>query len=354
MFLHPTHLLSSVFSILTMDISLPMRQLIIRHHQAGLNLSQISRALNISRRSVKRIIQLQESSGGLSTRRHNCGGHNRLPQRTERALARASRLDPRATARQLAQSVGAPALEVDVSTIRRSLRRSGIHSFRPKKAPFLSPSQCRVRFLWAKNHETWSSEDWTRVVFSDETAIDICPPRSQYVHRQRDAPISRDHTASHRPFLKKVMFWGCISAAGPGPLIPITGTLNGTKYVDIIEQHLLPHVEAWFGSDPFLYQQDNAPCHKTQRVTQVLAAHHVTTLDWPPYSPDLSCIENIWSMLKSKLHVHQHITRQNLIDRAVDIWENDEDIRKACLTLIVNMPRRIRECIASKGGYTHC
>lgn len=342
-----------LFLILIMDISLSIRELVIHNHQAGLNLSQISRTLHISRRSVKRIINLQETSGGIFSRRNNCGGHNRLSQRTERALARASRIDPRATAHQLAQSVGGPALEVDVSTIRRSLRRNGIHSFRPKKAPCLSPSQCRVRFLWAKSHENWSEADWARVVFSDETTIDICPPRTQYVHRRRDAHISQRHTASHRPFLKRVMFWGCISILGPGPLIPITGNLNGTKYIDIIEQHLLPHVEAWFGNDPFLYQQDNAPCHKAASVAQVLATHHITTLDWPPYSPDLNCIENMWSMLKRKLHVHQHVTRQNLIDRAMDMWENDEDIRKMCLSLIESMPRRIRECIASKGEYTH-
>jgi transposase len=338
---------------LTMDTPVNIRNLVIANYRAGMSQRQISRVLNVSQPTCCRIIHLFETTGSTSSNRANCGGHNRLPTRTERALRRSSTANPRATARQIAQDVGGHALSVDISTIRRSLRRSNIYTHRPWKSPSLSKAQCRVRLAWAKRHRTWTAEDWAHVVFSDETAIDVCPSRVQFVRRLRGTSITQAHTTSHRPFLQRVMFWSCISAAGPGPLIPIQGTMNATVYIDTMHQHLLPHCNVWFPRGDLLYQQDNAPCHTALPVTQFFEDNNISTLQWPPYSPDLNCIENLWAMLKRKVHLSSWSSKQQLIEVATRIWENDDEIRDSCLHMIQSMPRRIQECIASKGQYTH-
>jgi hypothetical protein len=83
-------------------------------------------------------------------------------------------------------------------------------------------------------------EQWAHVIFSDETAIDVRPPRVQYVRRRLGTRITQLHSTSHHPFLSCVLFWGCVTAVGPGPLIPITGTMNSKRYVDVLQQHLIP------------------------------------------------------------------------------------------------------------------
>ena len=295
---------------------------------------------------------MHETTGITATKRSNCGGHNRrLSDRTERLLIRASRRNPRATSRQLAQSVGGSAMEVNTCTIRRSLMRNGIVTC-PLKSPSLSPQQCHVRLQWCLKHQHWNVSDWAWIIFSDETAVDLCPPRTQFIRRRAGDCITQEHTRPHRPFMLKVMFWGCISIFGTGPLIPIVGTMNSKKYVDTLV-HLKTYSDIWFPDADFCYQQDNAPCHKTATVKQFFSEKGIHILDWPPYSPDLSCIENIWSLLKQKLHTSQYFTKKELISSAINLWENDEDIRQACLHVIQSMPRRIQECITSRGGYTH-
>jgi transposase len=40
-----------------------------------------------------------------------------------------------------------------------------------------------------------------------------------------------------------------------------------------------------------LFMQDGAGVHRAQAVTEFLDCHHINTIDWPPYSPDLSPID---------------------------------------------------------------
>ena len=77
------------------------------------------------------------------------------------------------------------------------------------------------------------------------------------------------------------MFWGCITSEGPGPLVPIQGTMTAVKYREILERHILPIANS-FGEEEWWYQHDNAPCHSAVIVREFLEGHHVNVLDWPP------------------------------------------------------------------------
>jgi hypothetical protein len=82
------------------------------------------------------------------------------------------------------------------------------------------------------------------------------------------------------------MVWGCFGFQGTGPLSVIQGTMNGIKYMDTLNQHLLPQLNQWHPEGGGIFQQNNAPCHKAASVMQMLANAGVQVLSWPPYSPD--------------------------------------------------------------------
>ena len=51
--------------------------------------------------------------------------------------------------------------------------------------------------------------------------------------------------------------------------------------------------------------------------------------------------------------VHQQAanSRQQLIARALYLWQTDEELREACHTVIRSMPERLRKLQQARGGY---
>src|SRR6185312_8139279 len=87
-----------------------------------------------------------------------------------------------------------------------------------------------------------------------------------------------------------------------------------------------------------IFMQDNAPVHMANHVQGWLREwagdNGVELLDWPPYSPDLNPIENLWKVLKERiakrypelatLKTNKESLRR-LERAAIDIWEDIED-----------------------------
>ena len=217
----------------------------------------------------------------------------------------------------------------------------------------LTDAHKRRRLSWAHAHRDWTAEQWSRVIWSDETKVmiqDNCP---QYVRLVDGHSMTDEHYLKTFKHPLSVMVWACFSARGTGRMHIIEGNLNTEAYLrDIVDRRVQQQLADWFPGGDGIFQQDNAPAHVSVRAKEHFAKLGITLLDWPPSSPDLNPIENLWSIIKRRLRIMNVNSKQQLIDNFIHVWNRDEEISQICANLVNSMPNRIRDCITAKGGQT--
>ncbi len=102
------------------------------------------------------------------------------------------------------------------------------------------------------------------------------------------------------------------------------------------------------------FQQDNAPCHKAQIISDWFLEHdnEFTLLKWPPQSPDLNSIEHLADVEEREIRIMdvQPTNLQQLRDAIMSIWTK---VSEECFQhLVESMSRRIKEVLKAKGGPT--
>ena len=74
-------------------------------------------------------------------------------------------------------------------------------------------------------------------------------------------------------------------------------------------------------------------------------------LCWPPNSPDLNPIENLWKLVKDLLQKHKKSKNQQEMAATIQaVW--DEVPLEHIQDVIANMPSRKQAIISTRGGST--
>ena len=116
------------------------------------------------------------------------------------------------------------------------------------------------------------------------------------------------------------MVWGCMAVSGIGKLKLVSEMMNGTKYIDVLENQMLPSACSLFSDNDWIFQDDNAPCHCAKKVQHWYGTHKVEQMDWPAQSPDLNPIENLWNRVSCIVSKNKPKTRRELIEQVSAAW----------------------------------
>jgi transposase len=91
--------------------------------------------------------------------------------------------------------------------------------------------------------------------------------------------------------------------------LALPGATNGDTFLQYVERALVPELRP---GNVVIF--DNLPAHKVVGVQQAIEAVGARVLRLPPYSPDLSPIENCGSKVKTAIRGESPRTRDDLYD----------------------------------------
>ncbi|GFW04737.1 transposable element Tcb2 transposase [Trichonephila clavipes] len=187
--------------------------------------------------------------------------------------------------RQLSSATGTT---VSRQTVYRRLGHIGLYARKPVRCVPLTATHCPLRLTWSREHVLWTPQQWSCVMFSDESRFSLqSDSRRTLIWR---APGTRYHQENtnerHRYGGAGWFVWGGIILGSRNDLHVQSVTMTGRIYRDVI---LEQHVRLFRGAmdAEFLFMDDNARPHRANIVDECLQSEDVTRMDCPVYSPDL-------------------------------------------------------------------
>lgn len=167
---------------------------------------------------------------------------------------------------------------ISLTAVDYILHEANIKKWLAKKRPLLKPKHVKKRLAWAIAPQTWTTEDFMSVIWSDKCiVVQSKDPRQIWVFRASWEkciancvhPKPKDRSIS-------LMVRGCFHGRTRGPLVPISESVTGIRYLRLINRYLPRVIRSTLDIHPTCsFQQDNAPVHKACIVMDWLENHHI-------------------------------------------------------------------------------
>ena len=329
------------------QISLQIRNLVVRDISNKLSQREVAARYGISRGAVRAIIAKQNSCGSVADRSGR-GRPRETDQRTDIRIVREIKKSPKVTVRAIKETLSLP---ISDRTIRRRLAEQGLKSRFTKRLPFISKINKIKRLKFARKHINKPVEFWRRVLWTDESKFELFnKKRRERVWRKDNEGLQERHLqATMKHGGGNVMVWGCFSWAGIGNLVRIIGIMTADVYIDILKENLTESLRKCGLGRNFVFQQDNDPKHTAKKTKSYFRSRRIKPIEWPPQSPDLNPIENLWAILDYNVVKDNVTNKDNYFAALQKAWEeiNPQHLQN----LVESMPKRLQLVIEARGGH---
>ncbi|KAF2358099.1 Transposase Tc1-like [Trinorchestia longiramus] len=211
-------------------------------------------------------------NAGIRLSKPRTGCSRKINDRAARKLVRTVVQRPQTIREELKDDVEASGIEASKQTISRALRREGLRSRTPHRAPLLRKRLVKARLKCANDHFNKPEAFLNSVLWLEETNIELFGRNStNHVWRQQNEEYKPKCTIPTVEFESgSIMVWGCFSSSWVGKLHIIERTMNDKKYREILEKQLLPSARLLKLELRWKFQQDSDPKHTANETKEWL------------------------------------------------------------------------------------
>jgi transposase len=334
---------------MTKDSTKEVKDGVVRMHKEGYKGQEIAKVVGYAKSTVNQIIQRAKKRGTTERPMPLTKPHS-LSDRDTRVLMRNVK---KARDTPLQDITNSLPTKVSTSTVRKTLHSWNILSGMSVRKPFLTDKHVARRLEFARKHKDWTVEQWRKVIWTDESTFEVGKnPRHRRVWREPSEKYNKDCLEpTFKSGRTSITVW-CAFADDQkaGPTIIPAKQRTSQDFVKITYEG---HLKGFMDRMPdYILMEDGAPIHTIHVAKEWRESHKIQKINWPPCSPDLHPIENIWFSMKAAVN-KRNLRPKNAKQMTQAVLEEWKAIPVERLQeLIATMPQRMQDVIKAKSGHT--
>ena len=231
-------------------------------------------------------------------------------------------------------------LVVSASSVRRDLHECG-YAFKARDVTTALNADRMVKRVAALDA---LEADFKRkkMIFTDESmfrAVDMKSKGQWVADGDVPTPVRKDRWSA------QVHVWGAI-CEDFRMMVRLDGYVDAILYKRVLIT-LVAKLREKGNVEDYILMQDGASPHRAASTMAYLAEVGLEVVTWPPYSPDLNPIENLWGIVKQKLDIDCFTKKPEVLKAINATWEALE--WSYIENLLASFPGRLDSCRQSAG-----
>lgn len=331
---------------------------------------KIGKATGVAKSTVRGIIKRGDRHGGDVRDALRSGGPTKITDAKRKRVESILDEDPRLPLREITSRAN---IGLGHSTVDKIISETTFRLLVPRKKPFWRKGQKEKRKDFCFRRRRWAKSAWWKVVFVDECTIeyDPCPAGKKVRVRRGEELSEKNLKPSFKSGRTSISVFACITKGSRSELVLVRKRkakertsprdrlgLNAHQYAtEIHKPVVIPFILAQGKSPDHIYLgADGAKWHYGGENKSLCEEVGYLQLPWPPNSPDLNPIENVWMLLKRQLRKRFSLIEQrphseaDLFSAAQEEWAL---IAQDVIDSLVNsMPERLQAVLDADGGHT--